>query len=276
LFAPSYNGRVTPAEHHPPSAASGGAGRRTNAERSATTRTKLLDAAVESLVELGYARTSTIEVARRAGVSRGAMLHHFPSKQSLLVAACDHSIERHADEVRAVVGAVPEGADRVDVVIDLLWGIMRGPTFAAPFELTAAARTDPELRPVVAAMGLRIDSVLQAASDELFPAHDDDRWAEVFPVVRRLTFAVLYGLALQSYTGTVEAEVHAAGVLELYKGLARLLDTAGRVPEVASILAPLMGATDPSTWPDISSELAAFDQIDQLDQPDQLDQEESP
>jgi AcrR family transcriptional regulator len=264
LFVVSYKGRVTSADDLAPAAERGPAGRRTNAERTATTRSKLLDAAVESLVELGYARTSTIEVARRAGVSRGAMLHHFPSKQSLLVAACDHSIERHADEVRAVVGAVPEDGDRVGVVIDLLWGIMRGPTFAAPFELTAAARTDPELRPVVAAMGLRIDGVLQAASDELFPIHGTEEAAEVFPIVRRLIFAVLYGLAMQSYTGTVEADVHAAGVLELLKGVARLLDAVGRVPEIATIVAPLMGASDSSAWSDITAALAAFD-LDQED-----------
>jgi len=224
--------------------------RRTNAERTAETRGKLLDAAVATLVELGYAGTSTNEVAKRAGVSRGAMLHHFPAKQDLMVAAVEHAVERHTDEVLAIVAAVPEGPDRVDVNIDLLWSIMRGPTFAAPLELMAAARTDPELRPVVAAFGVRMDEAFQAGSEELFPQPADETYAAVLPILRRLVFAVLYGLALESYCGAPEFEVWAAGVLELLKGLCRMLETAGRVPEVLPVVAALLGA-DPVALGDL-------------------------
>ncbi|MFI2533416.1 TetR/AcrR family transcriptional regulator, partial [Rhodococcus erythropolis] len=67
---------------------------RTQAERTAAMRGRLLDAAVESLVELGYARTSTQEIARRAGVSRGTQLHHFPTKESLVVAAVEYLVDK--------------------------------------------------------------------------------------------------------------------------------------------------------------------------------------
>ena len=63
------------------------AGRRTQAERSARTQAALLDATVESLIELGYGRTTTTEIAHRAGLSLGALLHHYPTKTDLLVAA---------------------------------------------------------------------------------------------------------------------------------------------------------------------------------------------
>src|SRR3712207_8939771 len=61
------------------------------AERRARTQARLLDAAVECLADLGYAATTTIDVARRAGVSRGAQQHHFRTKAELMAAAIDHA-----------------------------------------------------------------------------------------------------------------------------------------------------------------------------------------
>jgi len=76
--------------------------RRTQAERTATTRARLLDAAIDVLVDLGYARASTQEIARRAGVSRGAQLHHFPTREALVVAAVEHLVERRLAEFLTV------------------------------------------------------------------------------------------------------------------------------------------------------------------------------
>ena len=73
--------------------------RRTQAERTAGTQAKLLDAAIDCLVELGFAKTSTQEIARRAGVSRGAQLHHFPTKESLVTAAVGHLVEKRLAEI---------------------------------------------------------------------------------------------------------------------------------------------------------------------------------
>jgi AcrR family transcriptional regulator len=66
--------------------------RRTNAERSALTRTRLIQATIDALFEQGYAAATTIEVAKRAKASRGAMLHHFPTRVDLLLAAAEHII----------------------------------------------------------------------------------------------------------------------------------------------------------------------------------------
>src|SRR5208282_2690558 len=77
----------------PPATASP-APRRSQAERSATTRDALLDATIACLVEDGYANTTTSRVAERAGVSRGAHLHHFQTRQVLLAAAMERLAER--------------------------------------------------------------------------------------------------------------------------------------------------------------------------------------
>lgn len=125
---------------------------RTQQQRRDETRRALLDAAVESLIEVGFARTTTLEVQRRAGVSRGALLHHFPSKAELLVAAVDHLAEMRARELKVLSLQLPaERARRTDAVLGLLWQCFSGEFFQVAMELRTAARTDRELRPVLTA-----------------------------------------------------------------------------------------------------------------------------
>lgn len=123
---------------------------RTQQQRRDETRRALLDAAVESLIEVGFARTTTLEVQRRAEVSRGALLHHFPSKAELLVAAVAHLAEMRARELKQLSAGLPEGRARTDAVLGLLWQCFSGTFFQVAMELRTAARTDPELRPVLA------------------------------------------------------------------------------------------------------------------------------
>jgi AcrR family transcriptional regulator len=124
---------------------------RTQQQRRDETRRALLDAVVESLIEVGFARTTTLEVQRRADVSRGALLHHFPSKTELLVAAVDHLAEMRARELKVLAAELPDGRSRTDAVLELLWQCFSGTFFQVAMELRAAARTDPELRPVLVA-----------------------------------------------------------------------------------------------------------------------------
>lgn len=123
---------------------------RTQQQRRDETRRALLDAAVESLIEVGFARTTTLEVQRRAEVSRGALLHHFPSKAELLVAAVAHLAEMRARELKRLSAELPEGRARTDAVLALLWQCFSGTFFQVAMELRTAARTDPELRPSLA------------------------------------------------------------------------------------------------------------------------------
>ncbi len=124
---------------------------RTQQQRRDETRGALLDAAVESLIEVGFARTTTLEVQRRADVSRGALLHHFPSKTELLVAAIAHLAEMRARELKQLAAQLPEsnGIARTGAVIDLIWQCFSGTMFQVAMELRTAARTDPELRGVL-------------------------------------------------------------------------------------------------------------------------------
>ncbi len=116
------------------------------AERRRITRTKLLDATVESLIDIGYPRTTTVEVGERAGLSRGAQLHHFPSKADLLVAAIEHLADERSKEFEAELNArLEQGDEPIDTMVDMLWATFTGPLYWAVIELMVAARTDPEL-----------------------------------------------------------------------------------------------------------------------------------
>ena len=194
------------------------AARRTQAERRASMRARLLDATIDCLSRLGYSRTTTTEVAERAGVSRGAQLHHFPTKAELVTNAVERLFERrHAEFVRAMAG-LPAGADRPAAAIDLLWSTVSGPPFHAWLELAVAARTDPELAPSVRALTRRFVEAIERTLPELFPPPTTPNpLQEIAPMC---VVALMDGLALQRLH--VADEAHVERALSALKNLARL------------------------------------------------------
>jgi AcrR family transcriptional regulator len=143
--------------------------RRTQQERRETTRRKLLDATIETLVELGHARLTTVEVAKRAGVSQGALFTHFDTKEELLAAAVEHLFPRLIQDYLAGVGARPSGKDRIASAVDMLWAAYQRPELQAAIELYVAARTDAELRVALAAVDGPHRENMHRVARELFP-----------------------------------------------------------------------------------------------------------
>jgi AcrR family transcriptional regulator len=161
--------------------------RRTQAERTAATRALLLAATVDSLVDSGYRGTTTSDVARRAGVSYGALLHHFPTKASLLCAAVEHLFEERITEFRKAMADLPSDASKTETSIDVLWEMFQGPTFTAWLELWVAARTDPEISEAVC----RVDQQFSDTSIEIFRELYADETAEN-PDLPRIAIGILY------------------------------------------------------------------------------------
>jgi AcrR family transcriptional regulator len=164
--------------------------------RSVATRTALLNAALDSLVEKGYPATTTIETARRAGVSRGAQLHHFPTKAQLMTAAVQHLLERRLAEFRAALAAIDPDADRLDAATDILWAMFQGSAFVAWAELWIAARTDRAVADAVVAMDVRFTDESRALVRELFP-FDGGGDSVLYDIGRDFAFALMTGVALQ-------------------------------------------------------------------------------
>lgn len=126
--------------------------RRTQAERRAATKGKVLAATIECLVDRGYADTSTRHIAREAGVTVGALQHHFESKAELMAAALQHLGDQMADEFLAHAPAEGEPRERLAQLLDRLWEVHRSPLFEAGVELWVAARTDPALQDAIDAV----------------------------------------------------------------------------------------------------------------------------
>ncbi|HWP66339.1 MAG TPA: TetR/AcrR family transcriptional regulator [Candidatus Limnocylindria bacterium] len=193
--------------------------RRTQAERSAATRAQLLDATLVCLQELGYARTTTTEIARRAGVSRGAQLHHFPTKVELVTQAVGRLFERRRAEFLAAIEQLPAGpSHRLDAAIDLLWSMVKGPTFLAWLELAVAARTDAELAGPVTDLTHRFGLMVDETFRRLFPGDPQNPFFDVAP---RFAFALLDGLALERLH--IPDDAAAERVVQLLKRLAALV-----------------------------------------------------
>jgi AcrR family transcriptional regulator len=159
----TYDGAVPASSEQPPGRQS-----RTQQERREGTRARLLAATIECLVEHGYAGTTTQRIQDRAGLSRGALLHHFATKEALLVAAVSHVAD-------AQIGAVRADAVRADAVggatseAELLHRVMSGPLFLAGLELWQAARTEPALRAALLPAERRVGAAVRQLLDELFP-----------------------------------------------------------------------------------------------------------
>jgi AcrR family transcriptional regulator len=183
--------------------------RRSRSERSADSRQLILDATLACLFELGYARTTTLTIQARAGVSRGRLLHQFPSRDGLLVAACQHLVQHHLTEVENWVTSVLDNrddgtddstddpaapGDRLDRATDQLWQTFQQPYFWGATELWTAARTDPGLRATLLPEERRLGSAIRRVIDVLYGPVITRHPA--YPMVRELVFTSMRGVAL--------------------------------------------------------------------------------
>jgi AcrR family transcriptional regulator len=167
--------------------------RRSQAQRSAATREALLDATIACLVEDGYANTTTSRVAARAGVSRGAHLHHFQTRNALVAAAMERLAERRERDLLAAAERLPSGRERLIQGLDLLWAGYASPLYQAALDLWTHARTDPELRERLAAVERGLDRQTLQVTRRLFA---DVAERPDFDHLVEMATATMRGLAL--------------------------------------------------------------------------------
>jgi len=187
-----------------------------NAQRRNATRAKLLEATIGCLSELGYHRTSTVLVTERAGVSRGSLLHQFPSKADLMVAAAGYIAELRGRAHVAGLEGVPLGPERLTRLVDILWGQMSSPSGVARLEIMLGSRSDPELAAKLAPLHARLDE-----------RHRDAVWAlakalgatdrKPIDAMVQLYAASLRGLSVDALFP--ESREHVSAAVELLKTL---------------------------------------------------------
>ena len=129
-------------------------------DRSRATRARLLEAAIECLAEYGFAASTVGVVAERAGVSRGAAQHHFPTREALFLAALEHVMQIRRDELRREFATAPRTLD----VVELVFALFSGTLFRAALALWVAAAAEPQLReqvvPLESRMGREVHRVV--------------------------------------------------------------------------------------------------------------------
>ncbi|HIO60951.1 MAG TPA: TetR/AcrR family transcriptional regulator [Deltaproteobacteria bacterium] len=170
--------------------------RRTQEERSTETKKRLLEATIDCLNELGFNKTGTVEIARRAGVSRGALVHHFPSKHDLIVATAEYHWNRITEEVRNLAMTMHGGQLSLDAFIDGIWNkvfLIRGSS--ATIEMIIAARTDSKLRRELVPMLNRLYSNYDEIWSQFF--HNSGVSPERIEMLFDLTIELLRGMTLQ-------------------------------------------------------------------------------
>lgn len=141
-------------------------------QRTLESRERILDAAVQCLVEDGYSAASTLRIQQLAGVSRGRLLHHFPSRDELLVAAVQHLAEVRVvglkAESTATITAADDDPERIDQAVATMWVAFHQPYFWASIELWVAARHNQALRTPLRTAERRLAKSIHDALDAMF------------------------------------------------------------------------------------------------------------
>lgn len=176
-------------------------------ERSAETRQRLIDATIQCLFEHGYAGITTAEIAARAGLSKGAQLHHFPSKEQLVGAALEHLFDLRVAASRdsETMSRLPaQPGKRLAAIVDLLVPVYRDKVFFAWLELVVASRTDPALRVTVKAASERYSRQILEIWKELFGTTSDS--PELFRVLADFINGQFAAIALGGIVSGGEAK----------------------------------------------------------------------
>lgn len=139
-------------------------------------RQRLRRATLESLAEVGYAGSTLSGIVRRAGVSRGAQVHHYPHKQALFLDATESMIRRSYARLGQILLSANQAEDRLDAVLDQLENeILNGSTFRVYQELLSASQHDPELATSLTEMIQRMRELFRHAALHYFsPSTPDD------------------------------------------------------------------------------------------------------
>lgn len=147
----------------------------TQAERTAAMRTRLLEATIDCLVTYGYGGATTPRIAERAGVTRGAQIHHFRSKEDLVVAAIDYLAQQRIELAVQQQDKVTGADDPASGVLEYLWESHQGGMFVATVELWVAARTDSVLARRIEQVEPRVNGAIAAAIAHILPDHPGKR-----------------------------------------------------------------------------------------------------
>lgn len=176
-------------------------------ERSHATRRKLLDAAIEVLLDVGYSQLTTSAVAARAGVSRGAQQHHFPVKMTLVVEAIRQLANRHLDDLRRI--REKESSDpekQLEELLNRLFEQFAGPLFKAMLDLWIVSRSSPEIVPELTGIEREISRETRRIESDIV---GDNKNADEFFTNYAIALSTARGIAVLGLLGRSRRQINA-------------------------------------------------------------------
>ena len=150
------------------------------------------------MVDLGYSCTTTTVIAEKAGLSRGAMLHHFPSKIDIVRAAVEHLHSKRLKAFRRAIDKLPRDETRVRRALEAYFEHVKHPMYVAFLELWIASRTDPELQSILKPAQEAFEREWYKTAVDLFPEWEGS--GANFDIALDLVHYVMDGLAVSLLT----------------------------------------------------------------------------
>jgi len=168
------------------------------ARKSAATRDQIISSAIRCIVELSYSKTTMIKISEKAGLSRGATLHHFPSKMDIIRVVVNYLHEKRIQAFRNSIKEIPKDADMAHLAVQAYSAQVNHPIYVALFELSVAARTNNELEEILRPAQLAFDREWYETAWDLFPEWHADRRA--FDLALNLSQQLMEGIAISNFT----------------------------------------------------------------------------
>lgn len=191
--------------------------RRTQAERTSSSRRRAIDAAIVSLAEEGYAATTVMRVAQRAGISRGGILHHFSGKPDLMEAVGYRAVERLQEKRAESLRGTKRGVERFHALTKASWETIREPESIALLEMLIGSRGDPLLAEIMPRFLQQLDQIHLAKTKDIAKDAGIEN-DEMLKTMNKLHMAAMRGLLLESiFAGSAQTIGEAVKLLEWYK-----------------------------------------------------------
>ncbi len=172
------------------------------AQKSASTRKVIVEAALQCLIKYGYAQTTTPRIAAEAGLSRGAMMHHFSNRLTVIQAAIEHLHNKRLRAFQRTISTLPKDRPPVHDALRAYWRQATHPLFTAFHELAVAARTDRELDKILRPAKEAFTQAWRELAVELFPEWQSE--PEKFEIALDLVQITLEGLAISRLSAPVD------------------------------------------------------------------------
>ena len=161
-------------------------------------RSSLIEATIAALCEVGYARTNTTEIVRRAGYTTGSLQHHFGAKEDLLLAVLDRLLDEYRAKYEAVAGLRTPLPDRCRSILDTLWEMYGSPRYTAMWELAIGTRGEPRLHEVVRSHRAHTFAIFEQAWHSAFAdiSSNEERLSDLL----HFSLTILRGFVLHTST----------------------------------------------------------------------------